>query len=333
MTRTHLLAALVIALSVLGPIVQAGPGATQTSRPTVAPEAVAPWAGAECLFTGKLKSVSAGPVGRSMPPVYTHRLTFTLQKVLRGKVDGPKIVCSHVIRQVRPPEFPEGKMCVVAAASGRRGMKVLLVQEQTPENIAAAEVAASLPLGWYFNDGKLLSPWAGLKAKAWNPDAGGLDANATCARTGRPALLAGKGIALTAESVAPAKSIRWTNPDGDGEYKITIENRTDKTIVVPALLSQGEKILWEESLVIVCQGKSYPCPGSMGVRRTVGSTKLAPGQSVSTVVNTLRLDGPKWPRGGYRIEFQFCLGEASQTKSFYYMSRHHDGIREALKKR
>jgi len=46
------------------------------------------------------------------------------------------------------------------------------------------------------------------------------------------------------------------------------------------------------------------------------------------VVNALALKGPEWPRGGYRIEFQFCLGEQSSTQSFYYMSRHHDKLRD-----
>jgi hypothetical protein len=49
------------------------------------------------------------------------------------------------------------------------------------------------------------------------------------------------------------------------------------------------------------------------------------------VVNALRLQGPEWPQGGYRIEFQFCLGEKSKTQSFYYLSKHHDALREAAK--
>ena len=48
-----------------------------------------------------------------------------------------------------------------------------------------------------------------------------------------------------------------------------------------------------------------------------------------TTVNAFRLKNVKWPRGGYRIEFQFCLGELNSTQSFYYLSRHHDKIRAA----
>ena len=55
---------------------------------------------------------------------------------------------------------------------------------------------------------------------------------------------------MSAEPVPPVKEIKWTNPDGDGEYKITVTNTTDQPIEVPALLSDGDKILWKESLVI-----------------------------------------------------------------------------------
>ncbi len=42
------------------------------------------WNEAEFVFTGKLESVAAGPVGRSYPPMYTHKLSFVVDQVLRG---------------------------------------------------------------------------------------------------------------------------------------------------------------------------------------------------------------------------------------------------------
>jgi hypothetical protein len=141
-------------------------------------------------------------------------------------------------------------------------------------------------------------------------------------------LPAGPQIRLDIEPVRPAKDIKWRNPDGDGEYEVTVTNTTDKTIQVPALLALGDRILWSESLVILCQDKAYTVPGAESVPAGVTSFELAGGQSVSTVVDAFRLKGPEWPRGGYRIEFQFCLGELSQTKSFYYHSKHHDPIRQ-----
>ena len=157
-------------------------------------------------------------------------------------------------------------------------------------------------------------------------------AKLSCSVTGRPALMVGGKAEFAVEKVPPKIDVKWSNPDGDGEYKITLSNPTDKAITVPALLSQDGKILWADSLVILCQGKVYTCPGCKPVTDKVEPTKIAPGKSVSTVVNALQLKGPEWPRGGYRIEFQFCLGEKSEVKSFYYRSKHHDPIREEVTK-
>jgi hypothetical protein len=52
---------------------------------------------------------------------------------------------------------------------------------------------------------------------------------------------------------------------------------------------------------------------------------------VSTTVNALKLDGVAWPRGGSRVEFLFAVGDRGATHSFYYMSRHHDKLRQAAK--
>jgi len=288
------------------------------------------WNEAQSVFTGKLEYVQAGPVGRSFPPVYTHTLGFKVQRVLRGELkEGAQLTCSHVARQHDPPIFPAGKVCLVAASAARGTMRVERIEEADPQKIAAVEMACSLPLGWRIENGKPVSPWAKLGGSAW-PGQAGAAIKLRCNKTGRPALLAGPGVKFSVEPVPPAKKIKWTNPDGDGEYKLTVTNATDKPIHVPALLAAGDNILWQESLVILCQDKVYPCPGSKGAPAAVKPAELKPGESASTVVNALRLKGPEWPRGGYRIEFQFCLGELSETKSFYYMSRHHDGLRAAV---
>jgi hypothetical protein len=98
-------------------------------------------------------------------------------------------------------------------------------------------------------------------------------------------------------------------------------------VTEPALLSDGKNVLWNESLAIICQKKVYPIPGATGLKAKPQPLVLKPGEAVSTVVNVFKLQGPDWPRGGYRIEFLFCLGEKSVTHSFYYYSTHHDPIR------
>lgn len=315
-----------------GPVAVPRPGLGERPRPGpgAGPREAAQWNESEIVFVGKLERADAGPVAQSFPPIYSHTLHFTVEKVLRGKLEvGAAATCSHSARQVQAPTFPVGQSCLVAAGSAQGRLVAVLVEKATKERLAEVETACALPLGWKLVGGKPVSPWAALGAKAW-PRGAGPQSDVACSVTGRPALLCGNRIALEVEHVPPAKEIQWTNPDGDGEYKITVRNTTDGPVEVPALLSSGDTVLWAASLVILCQGRAYPCPGFQPDADATGPTKLGPGQSVSTVVNVLRLEGPEWPRGGYRIAFQFCLGELGQTKSFYYMSRHHDAVRKGL---
>jgi len=305
------------------------------AEPAAQPEGAAPkmfdWTAAECVFTGRLDQVITGPVGMSYPPMYTHMLYFTVEKVLRGTLKaGDKVTCSHVARQTNEPVFPMGRVCVVGAAKAQDTLTALRVEQSSTELLAQVTAACAMPIGWRMEGGKPVSPWAALGRKAWPADAPAGDAKVVCSKTGRPALMAGDQVVLDVSPVPPKVAIQWTNPDGDGEYTISVTNTTDRPAVVPALLSGGGKIMWEESLVILCQDKAYACPGSRGVTGKVEPTTLAPRQSVSTVVNVLRLQDPEWPQGGYRIEFQFCLGEKGKTQSLYYMTKHHGKLRDEL---
>ena len=289
---------------------------------------------AECILVGVLQEAKAGPVARSMPPIYTYRLTIEVAEVLRGDVEaGKTIPATYSARQVKEPVLPVGRKCIIVAETARDGgLHAVSIVEATDEGLKLARTASGLPLGWGLADGKAASPWAAMGEKAWPKDSGIVAApgQAVCVTTGRPALLCGKGIKLTVEAVPPAKAIQWTNPDGDGLYTVTVENTTGKAVQVPALLADEKGvILWDESLVIVCQDKARPAPAAKGVSGKVRPATLEPGQRVSCTVNALAMDNVEWPRGGYRVAFRFCLGELSATKSFYYMSRHHDAIRDA----
>ena len=217
----------------------------------------------------------------------------------------------------------------MAAASSRGQLRATRIEQVNIGNLNDARFATQLPLGWHMQDGKLLSPWASLGSKAW-PSAQRGKGFMTCSQTGRPILLAGGDLKLTVEPLPPAKKVKYANPDGDGGYRITVTNTAKKPITIPALRQRGKDILWSESLVIMCRGKTYAAPGSTGISQPTEPTILDAGKSLSTVVQALRLNGPEWPRGGSRVEFLFCLGEKSSLKSFYYLSRHHDPIREAL---
>lgn len=289
------------------------------------------WAQAQIIFTGKLTKVVEGPTAKSDPPIWNHSLTFKVDTVLRGDLQpGAELTAHHSARQDAKPVFAVDEPVIVALSKAREGVLVTNLQPQTEALLDEVKVASLLPLGWKVKDGKAISPWSALGKAAWPADLKDDKEKIICSVTGRPAYMAG-GVEFKVEKVPPKKEIQWTNPDGDGEYKITVTNPTDKPLVVPALLSADGNVLWDESLVILCQKKAYVCPGAKGISSKVGPTTLEPKQSISTVVNALRLKGPEWPQGGYRIEFQFCLGEKSSTQSFYYMSRHHDKLREAAK--
>lgn len=290
------------------------------------------WSQAQIIFTGKLTTVVEGPTAKSNPPIWYHRLTFLVETVFRGDVKpGESITAVHLARQAAKPVFVVDQSVIVALSKAREGVLVTNLEPHTEALLDEVKVASLLPLGWKVKAGKAISPWAALGKAAWPTEMKDEQAKIICSVTGRPAYFA-NGIEFKVEKVPPKKDIQWTNPDGDGEYKITVTNPTDKPLVVPALLSADGKVLWDESLVIVCQKKSYVCPGAKGISTKVGPTTLEPKQSISTTVNALRLDGPEWPQGGYRIEFQFCLGEKSSTQSFYYMSRHHDKLRDEAQK-
>jgi len=262
--------------------------------------------------------------------MFTHKLTFTVKEVMRGDLKpGDLVTASHVARQRVRPVFPEGKDCVVGGEKSRGSLQAKNVVEFDPKKIKAIRLACALPLGWGGDLGKIRSPWADLPAR-WpaNLKEG---AKHFCADSGRPALGFGSGATFEVKKVPPEAEIKWTNPDGDGDYEVTVANPTDHPLAIPALRRVGSKVLWRESVVILCQDKTYPAPGAKGLSVKTLPLTLSPGQKVSGIINPLALQGPNWPKGGYRISFQICLGEKSSTQSFYYMSRHHDAIRAKLK--
>jgi hypothetical protein len=305
-----------------GPI--RGPGGPENEKVPPA------WSSHQHVFTGTLNKIVDGPVGRSFPPMFTHKLTFTVKEVMRGDLKpGDQVTASHVVRQRVRPVFPEGKDCIVGGEKSRGSLQAKDIVELDFKQIKTIRLACALPLGWSGKIGNIRSPWATLPAK-W-PVNTKEEAKYFCKTTGRPALGFGSGASFKVEKVPPDREIKWTNPDGDGDYKITVENLTQEPVIIPALRRIGSKILWRESLAILCQDKPYPAPGSKGVSVETLPFTLRPGQKVSGIINPLALEGPNWPKGGYRISFQICLGEKSSTQSFYYMTRHHDAIRKRLK--
>ncbi|MFP6618631.1 MAG: hypothetical protein VB877_04730, partial [Pirellulaceae bacterium] len=149
-------------------------------------EAISNWGQSEHVFQGKLTAVRAGPVARSFPPIYNFRLTIQVTGTMRGTTPkGKPITLFYSVRQKAPPTFPEGKPCLVAAASSRGQLRATRIEQLNDGNLNDARFATQLPLGWTIKDGKLLSPWATFGSKAWPADQRGKGFMA-CSLTGRP---------------------------------------------------------------------------------------------------------------------------------------------------
>jgi hypothetical protein len=287
------------------------------------------WSGLSAVVIGKLTEAKPGPVARSEPPIYSHTLTVEVEEALRGAAKkGEKLQATHQIKQMTPPTFPVGKRVAMGVKTVGARPQAMVVEELDEKQLREIRAVLALPLGWTVEKGKYRSPWAALGKEGW-PAGSKLKASIVCYDTGRPALTVGDGVAFTVEPVEPKMKMKFGNPDGDGEYRVTLTNPGKEAVEVPALLTDGKAVLWKECLVIQCQGKTYTIPGAAGVKGDVRPLTLKPGESASTTVQALALKGPMWPRGGYRIEFTFGLGEKAETKSFYYLSKHHDPIRDA----
>jgi hypothetical protein len=290
-----------------------------------------PLADAPVVCLAKITRVQYGPVAQSMPPIYNVTLTVSVVESLRGGLAVNSVQnVSYAARQNNQPRFDQNLTYVIGGRPAGPGeIQASIVQPANDAALANLRRTASMALGWSTKDDKLVSPWAALGSDAWPKDATAPADAQVCSVTGRPMLrVDAPGVVLKVEPVPPVQEIEWTNPDGDGLYKITVTNTTNRPVEVRPLLSDAlGNILWKESLVVVCQGKAQPAPGCAPVKAAPQSTRLEPNQSVSTELNILQLKDIEWPQGAYRIEFTFCLGELAETKSFYYHYRHHDGLR------
>ena len=192
------------------------------------------WGEKQIVVTATIEGIKQGPTARSFPPIYNNTLTLKIDSVLRGSVKaGAMVQAHHAARQVNKPDFPKGKI-VVAPNNSRGGFRVEGLEAANDKKLAAVKLACELPLGWKIIEGKVASPWVAQKNRAWRK-AQKVNAKHLCAITGRPALMAGGGVSFAVEKMPPAKAIKFRNPDGDGEYKVTITNPTKAPLTIPAL--------------------------------------------------------------------------------------------------
>ena len=288
------------------------------------------------VFTGTVVEAHTIASTMSEPPTHSMQVWFEKVEILKGRKPADLTFRYSVREGEDPVPRPGRQFLAVANEPGAEPAVTVITAlvEASEANLALARKAVALPVGWSLDEkGRPLSPWAALGRRAWPQDLSDtrLQSQMTCSKTGRPALMAGAGIALTVEQVPPRVLQKYQNPFGDGQFKVTVTNTSDKAADVPALLSDGRKILWSKSLVVIDRDTPRLLPSAGALVGEVRPARLEGGKGVSTVIDTLVLEGVRWPRGGSRVRFLFCLGELSADNFFYYSSRHHDGLRrEAL---
>ncbi len=288
---------------------------------------LAPLSGCERVFVGKLTSSKAGPVGLSDPPLHTFTLVFDPTDALRGEKPDAKAVYRFSYRGNNPAKYDVGTAYIVGAKAQQGGWLLAAIVPDTADERKVVKQVLSVPAGWRWADGKPVSPWASLGAKAWPKDGPKL-ADVTCGECGRPALFVGDGITLTVEQV-PAKNPQKFKNDmyGDGAFKITLKNTTTKDATVPAVLTDGKEVLWADSVLFLHQDKPLVLPTAGKVTKGSKPLSLKAGESASGEVNSLLLDGVPWPRGGSRVYFDVAVGDRTANNFFYYYSAVHDQLR------
>lgn len=295
------------------------------------PDPVAPVASGQWVFVGKVTNAKAGPVGLSDPPVRSYTLSFDAAESLRGKAPKDVAAFRYQIKSQNEPKFPADQSFLVAVKLQEKNWVVSYIAPADKATVEKAKALLALPVGWAVEDGKPVSPWAGLKIRAW-PEGAAKPKGPECSKCGRPALLVGDAIEFTVEQI-PAKDPQKFRNDmyGDGQFKVTLKNTSDKEVEVPALLTDGKTIFWADSLFVMVKDRPHLLVGA-GRATAAKPVKIKGGESVTGTIDTLLADGVEWPRGGQRVYFDFVLGEKSANNFFYYFSQLHDPMREAAQK-
>ncbi|MCS7304893.1 MAG: hypothetical protein NZ602_07280 [Thermoguttaceae bacterium] len=294
------------------------------------------WNIQQIVFVGQVHRAEGGAVLKSYPPGHMYDLTIEVLEVLRGQLKvGQQVDALHIVHQFEPPRYSLDKPSLVVAKRippDDPKLSILWIDVANPEVLREARTACGLPFGWRIENGQVVSPWADLGPKVWQGDT--LGAKTVCAKSGRPALLAGDKILLKVEPVLPPNLDKVVNPRGDGEFKITVTNPTNEPITVPALLVKGDTILWANSLVILCgdhvEMEPYICPDIQLETGPLHSVRLQPGQSVSGTINILKLPGKSWVQGDHSVQLLFCLGERCAETWFAFSWPYHAKLREKL---
>lgn len=270
------------------------------------------------ILVAKVTKVRLGMATMSLPPQCRNALDLENIQMLRGEApEKPQIVYFYIGNEMG---FKEGETRIFFGRE-RDGMVVYNASLPEKDLQVVKQYLFMIP-GWVMENNQFISPW-GREKIAWPKNWQGPKAEHYCALSGRPAYSLDSRLEFKVEQVMPEKIFEYQNPYGNGEFKITLKNPTKEKIAVPCLLKKGDTTLWKNSLILTTRaqdGHIFTLP----IPENATYVTLAPGEQIETIINTLELPSVRWPNGGNRVYFDFCLGNRKVNNFFYYFSSLHD---------
>lgn len=271
---------------------------------------------AGAVVVATIVSVDSHDILESFPEQHVMAMTVAVESALRGEPPRRLSVSIHTVGDDPRPKAGDRlilglvKEVQTLAMDGERPGIRWQITSHLPASAAAiaqARIVAEAPVGAAQADGQVSQTVLG-----------------------RPAAAGPQRARLDVAQIAPETPVKWSNPYGDGKFKITVSNPTDEVIAVPGLWSYGGEILWSDSLIYVHRGEIHAMPGAKPLPEGALPARLAPGAAVSTVVDMLGVDFEGWA-GGARERFTFAVGAQAATSFFYYHRPLHDPMRAAVR--
>ena len=259
---------------------------------------------AQLAFTGKVARTS---IVTSDLGLTVHELEFTEIKMLRGKLPPRLTFLTRAFDPAAEPHYPKDATWLVATSTfPPSGRNIDFMAPATDRLLSLADRTLALPLGWTLDKGRPLSPWAALGDKAWPKECAGRQRASVCQND--PPRAAGRREHLSQPRSCPPKCINSAIPSA------TANSRSPSPTAAPTLprcrrLSDGKRIRWEDSLVVVdvstVANYGMPCllagAGKWGTAQALQPVVLKPNQSISTIVDVLQAKGVLFQPGGAQL--------------------------------
>jgi hypothetical protein len=185
-------------------------------------------------------------------------------ELLRGTLCPTALLLFRNLADPGTLHFPVDVTWLIAAIPleaiwGEQHWLLTYIAPANDTQLGLAKLAVRLPMGWTIVDDSMVSPWAVRGRGSW-PGEKPSATSPFCRTSGRPALLAGSTIGLSVEKVPRRHPGR--KPQHSWRFTLTVTNHGATSTVVPALLTDGQHICWEDSVVILGTSTPFWLPGA-----------------------------------------------------------------------